>query len=148
MTVPNHDWARVVAEPTTETIDYALQQTVRIPRADGVTVKFDGEGFVLKLTSSQTAAIHTLIRQAIAAELEKLVHGYRTRPGGMVSPANVAYHLAEVAEKIRSWTPTWCVVTQFDDGSPEEEHPFEFLNDAITDAGLCVPGATKKLRMR
>lgn len=148
MTIPNHDWAKVIAEPTTETIDHALQQEVRFRISDTGTYKFNGTGFVEKLSPQQTAAIHTLIRHAIAAELEKLVHSYNTRPGGLVSPANVAYHLAEVAEKIRSWKPTWCVVTQFDDGSPEEEHPFEFLNDAITDAGLCVPGATKKLRMR
>jgi len=148
MTVPNHDWAKAIAEPTTETIDHALQQTVRIPRSEGVSVRFDGEGFVLKLTSAQTAAIHTLVRHAIAAEIEKLVHSYNTRPGGLVAPANVAYHLAETAEKIRSWKPSWCVVTEYDDGSPPEEHPFDYLNDAIVDAGLELSGTSKKMRMR
>lgn len=148
MTVPNHDWAKAIAEPTTETIDHALQQIVRLRNSETSTYKFDGEGFVLKLSPLMNAAIHTLIRDAIAAELEKLVHNYNCRPGGMVSPANVAYHLAETAETIRSWKPTWCVVTEFADGSPTEEHPFEHLTDAITDAGLEPPGMTKKLRMR
>jgi hypothetical protein len=147
VTVPNHDWARIIAEPTTETIDHALQQTVRVPRDSITKVRFDGEAFVAKLTAAQTAAIHMLIRQAIAAELEKLVHSYNTRPGGLVSPANVAYHIAERAEKIRSWMPTWCVVTTYDEGS-EDEQPFEFLNDAILDAGLTLPGLNKKMRMR
>lgn len=148
MTVPNHDWARKIAEPTTETIDHALQQTVRIPITEIAKYKFDGKGFVEKLSPLQTAAIHTMIRYAIAAELEKLVHRYNTRAGGLVAPANVAYHLAEKAEEIRSWMPSWCVVTEFEDGSPPEEHPFTYFNDAIIDAGLELPGMTRKMRMR
>lgn len=148
MTVPNHDWARKVAEPTAETIDHALQQDVRFRISSTGTYKFDGEGFVLKLTPQQNAAIHTLIRQAIAAELEKLVHSYNSRTGGLVSPVNVAFHIAEKAQEIRSWTPTWCVVTSYEDDAPDEEHPFPYLMDAIEDAGFAIPGMTKKMRMR
>jgi len=149
VTVPNHDWARVVAEPTTETIDHALQQTVRVKLAPGKRYRFDGTGFVEKLTPQQTAAIHILIRQAIATELEKLVHSYNSRPGGLIAPSNVAYHIAEVAERIRSWEPSWNVVTQYPDGSPEEEHPFEYLEDALTDAAcISVRGMVNKMRMR
>lgn len=149
MTVPNHDWAKAVAEPTTETIDRALQQDVRIKLAPGKKYKFDGKGFVEKLTPQQTAAIHILIRQAIAAELEKLMHSYNSRPGGMIAASNVAYHIAEVVERIRSWEPSWNVVTQYPDGSPEEEHPFEYLEDALNDAAWGpINGMTKKMRMR
>lgn len=148
MTVPNHDWAKAIAEPTTETIDHALQQSVRLPYSDTATYKFDGTGFVNKLTPQQTAAIHIMIRYAIAAELEKLSHNYNCRPGGMVSPTNVAYHLAEKAQEIRSWTPSWNVTTTYTDGTPDEEFSFPNLMAAIDDAGLEPPGMTKKMRMR
>lgn len=151
MTVPNHDWAKAIAEPTTETIDHALQQTVRVKLEPGITYKFDGKGFVEKLTPQQTAAIHTMVRHAIAAELEKLMHSYNTRPGGLVSPANVAYHIAERIEQIRSWEPSWCVVTEYPDHDSPDEHPFEFLRDAMHDvawADTHEPPLVKKMRMR
>lgn len=147
MSVPNHDWAKALAEPTIETIDHALQQTVQFRISDTGTYRFNGKGFVEKLTPQQTAAIHSMIRHAIAAELEKLVHSYNTRPGGLVSPANVAYHIAETAEKIRSWKPTWCVVTKYPDGG-EDEQPFPTMAEAIEDAGWEMPGMTKTMRMR
>jgi hypothetical protein len=148
MTVPNHDWAKKIAEPTTQTIDSELRQDVRIPVSDIAKYRFDGAGFMLKLSPMQTAALHILIRYAIAAELEKLVHSYNTRPGGLVAPANVAYHIAEKAQEIRSWLPSWNVVTAYEDDSPEEEHAFPYLDDAVNDAGLEPPGMTKKVRMR
>lgn len=148
MTVPNHDWARVLAEPTTETIDHALQQTVRLPLEKGKTYKFDGEGFVLKLSPQQSAAIHLLIRRALAAELEKLMHSYNSRPGGLISPANVAYHLAEKVQELRSWRPSWNVVTTYEEDDGEDEQPFVYLNEALADAAFLLPGLTKKMRMR
>jgi hypothetical protein len=148
VTVPNHDWAKVLAEPTTETIDFELRQDVRIPVSDIAKYRFNGAGFMLKLSPMQTAALHIMVRRAIAAEMQKLVHSYNTRPGGLVSPSNVAYHIAETAEKIRTWLPSWCVITTYADGAPDEEQPFPYLDDAVLDAGLEMPGMTKKVRMR
>jgi len=150
VTVSNDDWARAIATPTTETIDHALQQDARVKLEPGRRYRFDGKGFVEKLTPQQAAAIHILIRQAIATELEKLVHSFNCRPGGLISPANVAYIIAEVVEKIRSWEPTWNVITEYADGSPPEEHPFEYLNEALLDAGIRaqLEGMDKTMRMR
>lgn len=141
------EWARVVAEPTVETIDHALQQTVRVPIEPGRHMLFDGEKLVLRLSIEQTAAIHMLVRQAIATELLKLEHNYDSRGGGMVAPANVAYHIAEVRNQISSWTPQWTVVTKNPDGT-EEEQPFDVLDAAILDAAVELPGLTKVVRIR
>lgn len=135
--VPNHDWAKVLTEPTTETIDRCLQ--------DSNFVK----ALLQRLTEKQTAALHWSVRKAIAAEMLKLEHSYSSRPGGLVAPANVAYHLAERGREIADWTPSWCVVTTYvDEDGVEEEQPFDDLTEAKLDCVTIPPRTTKKLRMR
>lgn len=150
--VPNHDWARVISEPTTETIDRCLQLEFAFPDPIG-DVTLPGTD-VLKLNLLQTAALHRAVRAAVAAELLKIEHGYSSRPGGLVAPANVAYHLAERGREIAAWEPTWCVVTTYPDGE-QDEQPFSNLSDAELDLYVGEMAKahsdnpmTKKLRMR
>lgn len=146
MTVPNHDWAKKIAEPTTETIHAELHGHVDVfvnPKAKRV---FDGAKVMAQLSITQQAGLHTLVRRAIAAELEKIQHTYNTRAGGLIAPGNVAYDLADRANRILQWEPTWCVVATYVDGT-EEKHPHQHLDEALMDVATEIHGIEKKLRM-
>lgn len=49
-----------------------------------------------------------IVRRALAAELDKLANRFRLRTTPL-SPNNVAYMLAQVAEEVRGWEPKWRV---------------------------------------
>lgn len=146
MTVPNHDWARKLAEPTTETIQAELCTDVAMPFSRKVNRIFSGSAVLAQLNLTQTASLHLLIRQAIALELEKLEHKFSARHGP-IAPDNAAYWIAERAREIRGWWPSWCIVTTYLDGH-EDEQPFEYLDEALADLSRDAPGLEKKLRMR
>lgn len=146
MTVPNHDWARRLAEPTTETIQNELLGEVYSELSPKLRRRFDGTAMMRQLNHTQTAGLHILIRRAIALELEKLEHKFSARHDA-IAPDNAAYWCAERAREIRGWVPTWCVVTMYEDGN-EDEQPFEHLDEALYDLATVIGGTTKKLRMR
>lgn len=146
MTVPNHDWARKLAEPTTETINAELLGSAETKVGPRTRRRFFGSYFMAKLNHTQTAALHKLIRRAIALELEKLEHKFSARHEP-IAPSNAAYWIAERARQIRDWEPSWCVVTTYPDGH-EDEQPFEYLDEALADLSRPTPGLEKKLRMR
>lgn len=146
MTVPNHDWARRLAEPTTETIQNELLGEVYSALSPKLRRRFDGTAMMQQLTHTQTASLHTLIRRVVALELEKLEHKFSSRHGA-IAPSNAAYWIAERAREIRDWTPTWCVVTKYADGT-EDEQPFEQLDEALGDLARELPNCEKILRMR
>lgn len=146
MTVPNHDWARRLAEPTTETIQAELCGEARVRLNDRRERVFDGKALMAQLSETQTAGLHTLIRRAIAAELEKLEHKFSSRHEA-IAPDNAAYWIAERAQEIRGWTPTWCSVTKYPDGS-EDEQPFDTLDAALFDVAHEFMDQTKRLRMK
>lgn len=145
-TVPNHDWARRLGEPTTETIQAELRGQVAVAVNERKQRVFDGEAMIAQLSATQTAGLHTLIRQAIALELEKLEHRFSAHHNP-IAPDNAAYWIAEKAREIRDWEPTWCVVTTYPDGT-EDEQPFPTLDAALFDVTQTFMDTTKKLRMR
>jgi len=98
--VPNHDWARYVGESTSDTINRLAPSYLRV--------------HPLELTD-----IYTLVHQVAATELEKLAHRYISR-SGMIAPNNVAYHLSQKAQEIKTWKPTWWMVALYKDGSTDE----------------------------
>ena len=146
MTVPNHDWARKLAEPTTETIQAELCGTAETKTAPRITRRFAGARLMARFNHTQTAALHKLVRRAIALELEKLEHKFSARHEP-IAPDNAAYWLAERAREICDWEPSWCVVTTYPDGH-EDEQPFKYLDEALGDLSRETPGLEKKLRMR
>lgn len=146
MTVPNHDWARKLAEPTTETIQAELCGSADVWLNPKKLHRFSGAALLEQLSHTQTASLHMLIRRAIALELEKLEHKFSARHEA-IAPANAAYWIADRAREIRDWTPTWCVVTMYQDGN-EDEQPFKHLDEALYDLATVIGGTTKKLRMR
>ena len=146
MTVPNHDWARKLAEPTTETIQAELNRDARTRVGPGFVRRFNGSTLMSKLNLTQTAALHKLVREVVAIELEKLEHKFSARHEP-IAPSNAAYWIADRAREIRNWEPTWCVVTTYPDGH-EDEQPFEYLDEALADLSQETPGLEKKLRMR
>lgn len=145
-TVPNHDWARKISEPTTETIQAELTGEARVRLNDRRDRLFPGTELMAQLSETQTAGLHKLIRNVIAAELEKMEHKFSARHEA-IAPANAAYWLAERAREIRGWEPSWCVVTRYEDGT-EDEQPFGTLDAALHDVGQTFMGTTKRLRMR
>lgn len=146
MTVPNHDWARKLAEPATETIQAELHGITLTRVGPRTTKRFTGSWLMARFNHTQTAALHKLVRRAIALELEKLEHKFSARHEP-IAPSNAAYWLAERAREIRDWEPSWCVVTTYPDGH-EDEQPFEYLDEALDDLSRETPGLEKKLRMR
>jgi len=146
VTVPNHDWARRLADPTTETIQAELLGSADVKVNPKKLHRFSGEGIMRQLSHTQTASLHILVRRAIALELEKLEHKFASRHGA-IAPSNAAYWIAERAQQIRDWEPTWCVVTKYPDGT-EDEQPFEHLDEALADLSRETPGLDKILRMR
>lgn len=146
MTVPNHDWARKLAEPTTETIQAELRGTVDTKINAKKLHRFSGEGILRQLSHTQTAAVHKLVRNVVALELEKLEHRFSARHEP-IAPDNAAYWIAERAREIRAWEPLWCVVSKYPDGH-EDEQPFEYLDEALADLSRETPGLEKTLRMR
>lgn len=146
VTVPNYDWARKLAEPTTETIQAELHGIVDTAVNSVKMRRFFGKWLMAKLNHTQTAALHKLVRNAIALELEKLEHKFSARHEP-IAPDNAAYWIAERAREIRNWEPSWCVITTYPDGN-EDEQPFEFLDEALADLGRGTPGLEKALRMR
>lgn len=146
MTVENHDWARKLAEPTTETIQAELSKEVRTKVNDRTERVFRGSDMLAQLTITQIAGLHKLVREVIAVELEKLEHRFSARHEP-IAPSNAAYWCAERAQEIRSWEPSWCSVTTYEDGS-QDEHPFPTLDAALYDVAQSFMGQEKKLRMR
>jgi hypothetical protein len=146
MTIPNHDWATRLAEPTTETIQAELNGTVLTYLNPKVARRLEGTAMMSQLNHTQTAALHILVRRVVALELEKLEHKFSARHDA-IAPGNAAHWIAERAREIRAWTPTWCVVTGYQDGA-EDEQPFETLDEALYDLATVIKGTTKKLRMR
>lgn len=146
MTVPNHDWARKLAEPTTETIQAELSGMALTALNPKLQRRFHGTSLMNRLTHTQTASLHILIRRVVALELEKLEHKFSARHEP-IAPDNAAYWIAERAREIRAWEPSWCIVTTYPDGH-EDEQPFEYLDEALADLSRDAPGLEKKLRMR
>ncbi len=99
------DWAAFVARPTSHTIAEAFR-TAGLGRPD--------------------FAVEQAIRAAIAEELEKKAHRWRTR-SSLSAPDNIAYDLEYTAAQIRSWKPNW-VVTLTDDRTGKRRR-FEFGTD-------------------
>jgi len=146
VTVPNHDWARKLAEPTTETINAELRGTADTKLNAKKLHRFSAGAILDRLSLTQVAAVHALVRRIVALELEKLEHRFSARHEP-IAPDNAAYWCAERAREIRAWEPSWCVVTTYLDGH-EDEQPFEFLDEALGDLSRETPGLEKKLRMR
>lgn len=99
--VPNHDWAKEIAESTTDTIDRHLPAKIHH-----------------EMYPTEFHELHTSIRRIIAAELLKLEHRYKARIVAM-QPANIAYQLKIRADDIAAWEPTWEVTVQYKEGSPD-----------------------------
>lgn len=99
--VPNYDWAKEIAESTTDTIDRHLPPTLH---HEMHPVDFHN--------------LHVGIRRAIAAELLKLEHRYKARIVAM-QPANIAYQLKSRADEIGGWEAAWEVTVHYAEGPPD-----------------------------
>lgn len=114
--VPNHDWAKEIAESTTDTIDRHLPAKIHY-----------------EMHPLEFRELHSSIRSIIAAELLKLEHRYKARIVAM-QPANIAFQLKSRADDIAAWEPTWEVTVDYKEGSPDV-YPVDSYEQAVEECG-------------